>query len=473
MKLRHLMPLLLCFVLVCLSLLVYCSSVSATTPPPKPTPPPAQSCGDGVCDDVERGDHSLCPQDCADSSGETAGEEDMSVSPIAALQTNLAFILDGSGSMMAELPGTGKSKLAIAQEAMAQLIPQVPAEVNIAVWAYGHRLPEDPKEESCEDIENIFTLGPVDSDAYMEKMNATTGRGQTPISGSLLRAASDLPAGDFNGIILVSDGVETCGGDPCAVAQALKASDASITVHVVGYAVDEAARTQLQCVAQASGGTYHDAADAESLLVALDSAVSATAAETILRVEVAGVNGEQLHENLRLSEPGTKNITGGYVSWVDNPVPPGTYDLLVDTVPPSLYENLTIEEGSKTVVRIGTGAVQVLTPDLGDAEFDIFDATTGERLGHYVGFLSVIPGSYQVKVIGTGSPFTVEAGQVVQSQLATIHAPGSFTIFDAEGQPLGHYGPSLELLPGTYSLELDIGGTLDLTVTPGEDVMIG
>jgi hypothetical protein len=60
----------------------------------------------------------------------------------------------------------------------------------------------------------------------------------------------------------------------------------------------------------------------------------------------------------------------------------------------------------------------------------------------------------------------------VQSRLATIHAPGSFTIFDEEGQRLGYYGPSLELMPGTYSLELDIGGNLDVTVTPGMDVMI-
>ena len=166
--------------------------------------------------------------------------------------------------------------------------------------------------------------------------NAITGRGHTPISGSLLHAASDLPAGDFNSVILVSDGVETCAGDPCAVAQALKASDASITIHVVGYAVDEDARQQLQCVAETSGGTYHDAADAEGLLEALESAISATVVETVLRVEVAGLGGEQLHANPRLYETGTKNMIGGYVSWADNPVPPGTYDLLVDTLPPFL-----------------------------------------------------------------------------------------------------------------------------------------
>jgi hypothetical protein len=485
------------------------------------SPPPSTwlakgACGDGVCDEVESKHPDLRPQEGSPGSSgalkvasptpvrEEGGEAWESVTlpsgevahrgdpnsisqeggvPGAERQVNLALILDASGSMLAELPGTGKSKLVVAKEVMAELIPQIPAEINGALWAYGHRYPEDPKEESCRDIERIFALGPVDAAAYVQKINAINAIGYTPISDSIEQAARDLPPGDLNSIILVSDGEETCGGDPCALAEALKASDTAVTIHVVGYAVKDVAQKQLQCIAQVSGGTYHDAGDAAGLLRSLKEAMAATVSETILRVEVLGPDGKEVHNNVYLYEAGTDRRVSGYVAWKDNAVPPGTFDLRVDTLPWTVYQNLSIPEGSTTVVRIRLGALRVLTPDGEETTADVYDADTGTRLGYYGGATPLVPGEYYVVVNGSLSdPIVVESGKTTDLVLGAIRVltpDGEETtadVYDADtGARLGYYGGVILLAPGRYYVSIN-GSTSDpFTVKSGEtgEVLLG
>ena len=73
--------------------------------------------------------------------------------------------------------------------------------------------------------------------------------------------------------MLVSDGKETCQGDPVVAAKALAAK--GITVHTVGFIVDTAARGQLQAIARATGGTYFDAPVGPELPDTLKSALNA------------------------------------------------------------------------------------------------------------------------------------------------------------------------------------------------------
>ncbi len=230
-------------------------------------------------------------------------------------QSNVVFILDASGSMKANLPGTGKSKLTVAKEVLSQLLPQIPVKVNTSLWVYGHRYPQEPKEKSCQDIEQLFKLGTVDATSYIQKINAITGIGYTPIAATIEQAAKELPPDEFNNIILLSDGEETCGGDPCALAKALKISDTKITTHVIAYAVKDAEQKQLQCIAIESGGSYHDAEDAPGLLKSLKEALDASITETTLRVEVVGPDGSQVHTNVYLNEPGTDKRMSAYIAW--------------------------------------------------------------------------------------------------------------------------------------------------------------
>jgi hypothetical protein len=112
----------------------------------------------------------------------------------------------------------------------------------------------------------------VDRDALRAQVANYAPVGWTPIALSLERAAADFPAASesvTNAIILVTDGLETCDGDPCAVATSLAQSDAAVTIYVVGFGLDEEELRITSCIADNSGGRIVGAQNADELSAAL------------------------------------------------------------------------------------------------------------------------------------------------------------------------------------------------------------
>ena len=208
----------------------------------------------------------------------TAAESAEPVS-VSAVSVNTAFILDASGSMLNGLDG--RTRLAVAQDATAKLSAGLPAGMKASLWVYGHRVEKTDKSASCRDIEEVIALGPVDAARFSTMAHSYAAKGYTPITEALRRAATSLPTGERerNTIVLVSDGEETCGGDPCALAAALAAGDTKVVIHAVGLDVNETTRAQLKCIADVTGGTYRDAGSAEELDLALEEAAEAAAEE--------------------------------------------------------------------------------------------------------------------------------------------------------------------------------------------------
>jgi hypothetical protein len=75
---------------------------------------------------------------------------------------------------------------------------------------------------------------------------------------------------DDRALVLVTDGIESCGGDPVRAARELR--EQGITVHLIGFGLGGAAdedTASLQAVAYASGGRYVTAGSAAELQAAL------------------------------------------------------------------------------------------------------------------------------------------------------------------------------------------------------------
>lgn len=178
----------------------------------------------------------------------------------------IALVLDASGSMWAKLEG--RTRIEVARSAIRELVAGWDARAELGLMAYGHRTRRD-----CSDIETLLPVGPADPDALIDAVDGIRPVGMTPLSASLEHAAALLdhrrrPAT----VILVSDGNETCGRDPCAVARALAESGVDFTTHVVGFHVGDEEKAQLQCIADATGGLFIDAQGASGLAAALRSA---------------------------------------------------------------------------------------------------------------------------------------------------------------------------------------------------------
>jgi hypothetical protein len=191
-------------------------------------------------------------------------------------QVNVELILDSSGSM-AEQTNTGETRIDAAKRVLTEVIEAIPEdrpELNVGFRVFGHRgnNTEAGKAESCQSSDLTVPIEGVDKPALQEQVDNYAPVGWTPIGLSLERAGNDFPpAADnvVNAIILVTDGLETCDRDPCAIATALKNSEAAVTAYVVGLGLDEEELRITSCIAENTGGQIVGAQNAEELSAAL------------------------------------------------------------------------------------------------------------------------------------------------------------------------------------------------------------
>lgn len=188
----------------------------------------------------------------------------------------IEYVLDASGSMLEPLGE--RSKLEIAQVALAEHMRQQPVDTNLGLRVYGHRIPFSRTSESCQDVELIAPVVRGQGERIADWLSSMQAQGMSPIGLALRQAANDFVTapGRDNRLVLISDGKETCGIDPCQEVAALQAQGINFVVNVIGLNLDEEARTQLSCVAQKSGGTYQDANTAADLAAGLTKGTQPT-----------------------------------------------------------------------------------------------------------------------------------------------------------------------------------------------------
>ncbi|HMS94529.1 MAG TPA: hypothetical protein PKA03_04815, partial [Tabrizicola sp.] len=88
------------------------------------------------------------------------------------------------------------------------------------------------------------------------------------------RAAAELKSTEEKAtVILITDGIETCEADPCALGSELEASGVDFTAHVVGFGLSEEEGKAVACLAENTGGKYIQASDAGQLVEALKTTV--------------------------------------------------------------------------------------------------------------------------------------------------------------------------------------------------------
>jgi Ca-activated chloride channel family protein len=180
------------------------------------------------------------------------------------------LVLDASGSMWGKIDG--KPKMQIAKEVVGKVIADWKPADEIGLVAYGHR-----KKGACDDIELLAEPGQLDASSFMSKVKALNPKGKTPMTQAVRQAAEALKFTEKQAtVILVSDGLETCDPNPCAVAEELERLGVGLTVHTVGFGLDDkAAVGQLKCLAENTGGISIIAENADQLQDALAKTVEA------------------------------------------------------------------------------------------------------------------------------------------------------------------------------------------------------
>lgn len=216
--------------------------------------------------------------------------------PAAAQQADTASILiyDASGSMWGQLDG-GITKVEVAREVIGDFFVSRDNSVPLGVIAYGHN-----RRGDCSDIEVIANVGVNDPAGLSSSLNGLNPRGMTPITDSLSLAASMIPpTAEAADIILVTDGLETCEADPCALAAQLAEEGIAIRAHVVGFGLTSQEAEAMSCVANATGGLLLTPQTGQELADALNQIAQAEPAPEPKPVQEAffdiGPNAEAGH----------------------------------------------------------------------------------------------------------------------------------------------------------------------------------
>lgn len=306
---------------------------------------------------------------------------------------SVLLILDASGSMNAKLP-SGGTRIEVARRAVKGVASLIPSEAQLALRLYGAQSPRERK--NCEDTNVAVPFAPASAngDRIASAVDGATAQGYTPIAYSLEQAASDFP-GDAKDriIVLVSDGKETCKGDPTIAAKALAGK--GVTIHAVGFIVDTAARMQLQAIARATGGSYFDAPVGPELPDTLKSALDACK-QTVVTLPPKPKPGKLRTTSAVFSHAVFNAETGKKVGTLDRvthelALPAGVYEVKFG---PASWKGIEVRPGETTTIQPGLLRV---TPN---ASAEVVDSETGESFGRFDAVtpeLTLLPGVYDLR----------------------------------------------------------------------------
>jgi Ca-activated chloride channel homolog len=270
--------------------------------------------------------------------------------------THLLFLFDGSGSMNAKWQSA--PKIDVAKRLMKELLDSlryVP-NVQLALRVYGHQKPFPPQD--CDDTRLEVPFGKGNISSIQEVIRKLNPKGTTPIAKSLELCANDFPqAHGRNIIILITDGIEECGGDPCAASAALQKKGIFLKPFVIGLGLDDALKKNFDCV-----GRYFDATNEVMFKQALNVVISQALNPTTMQVNLLDLNHNPTETNvnmtfydqhtgaLRYNFIHTINSRGLPDTLVIDPL--STYRIVVHTIPEVSKDSVILTPGKHTITGI-------------------------------------------------------------------------------------------------------------------------
>lgn len=377
--------------------------------------------------------------------------EEKTVPPIDA--GPVVLVLDASGSMAAALGG--ETRLDAARRVVLDTLSTFTLDRTVGLVAYGHR-----RKGDCSDIETLQPLAPVDPAAMRKSLAVLRARGKTPLSGALRHAAGLLPANGGT-VMLVSDGLETCHEDPCAVVEALKQANANLIFHVVGFGLADGEMKGLACIAEKGGGQAIETRNATGLEEALKTLTAPQPAE-------APKNGT--------AEAAAPAQTAPRPADPPPPIPrPVVLKAVVNgqAVPGPVLFSVTREGGEPAYA--GKGAE--VTPNLVPGSY-ILDVTGGNTRTHTA--LTVrgeADERHDIPLDAGLVRLSVIAAEGLEVRDADLKGNPVWTLAPEEGQEPatleGVLTPETMLAPGRYAVTVSLGGfaaSASIDVVAGKDL---
>jgi Ca-activated chloride channel homolog len=273
------------------------------------------------------------------------------------IRTRILFVFDGSGSMFGMWEND--QKINIAKKLLVNLVDSlgnIPG-IEIALRAYGHQTPKAMYD--CKDTKLEVPFGPSNKQQIIEKLKGIVPKGTTPIAYSLSMAANDFPSvkGVRNIIILITDGIEECKGDPCAVSIALQQRGIILKPFIIGLGINEEIASQLECA-----GNFFNAKKEKDFREILNVVVSNALNSTTAQVSLLDIYGKPTETDVNMTFYDAKSgmIRYNFYHTLNENGLPDTlfldpfykYNIVVHTMPHVEKSNIQLNPGKHNIIAI-------------------------------------------------------------------------------------------------------------------------
>lgn len=272
--------------------------------------------------------------------------------------TRILFIFDASQSMFARWQSD--MRINIARDLLIELLDSLEQTDNtqLALRVYGHQKRFPPQD--CDDSKLEIPFSDNNIFDIKQRLRSITPRGTTPISMSLERSQDDFPPCDNcrNIIVLITDGIEECGGDPCAVSRELQKKGIVLKPFIIGIGRDF--REDFDCV-----GQYFDATSENEFRQSLNIVISQALDNTTAQINLLDVNGYPSETNIPITlfDSFSGKMMDNFVHTMNHRGIPDTlyyldplivYDMLVHTTPPVWKKGININPGKHNIIAADT-----------------------------------------------------------------------------------------------------------------------
>jgi len=374
--------------------------------------------------------------------------------------TRILFVLDASGSMAARWQENSRWEVAI--RLLSNIMDTLAnrEKVEVALRVYGHQTSRDGGD--CKDTKLEVPFNKDSALRIKQRLKGIKPLGNTPIAYSLSQSANDFPADPFgrNVLILITDGLENCSGDPCQVSYQLQKQHIFLKPFVIGLGLDATMRDAFNCV-----GTYYDAEQEAAFNKALNMVVAQALNSTTVQVDLLDQFLLPTETNVAMtfydSELGIDRynflhtLNSRKVSDTLLLDPANLYDLVIHTNPEIRKERIRLEPGKHNVIKMNSpqGGLELLVQGVSgyrNLRATVRNARTGEWIGihEFNTQKRYLTGSYDIEVLTTPimrfNEVKIEQGKMARIQ---IPQPGQVNLVsntEGYGAIFSMAGPRLE-----------------------------
>jgi Ca-activated chloride channel family protein len=358
--------------------------------------------------------------------------------------TRIEFVFDASFSMFGQWQSG--MKMDIAKKMLTEFLDSLGgiSNLEIAFRCYGHQVPLRP-ERSCTDTKlevpfNSDLRGNIN--AIKNRLKSIVPKGTTPIAYTLEQCGDDFPVASNpnirNIIILITDGIEECDGDPCAVSLALQKKGIILKPFVIGIGLDQSYMNSFGCI-----GKFYDASSESSFKNILNIVISQALNNTTVQVNLNDQIGRpsETDVNMTFYDQGSGVIRYNYMHTINNKGVPdtlvidpiGTYKMVVHTIPPVEKSGIELIPGKHNIIAVDAPQGYLnLKMSGGMSPSCIIRKNNDMNTLHVQQFNSTekyIIGKYDIEIL-TLPRIKMSKVDVAQSKTTTIEIPqsGSVTI---------------------------------------------